>query len=648
MHGRIWAVVCGALIGLVLAAPASAQFSPGARTLGEPYLFLQHIGNGGYDAQHYDVTIDYDPVAHSMVSSTDITARATQGLSEFSLDFVSYYTVSSVKVNGVDATWTRDDDLPNYKMKLVVTPATGIPNGSTFHVVVAYSGTPQNFVDSDTSLEGFMRTTPSIAATASLGSFTMNEPKGAMGWFPNNNHPRDKALFDFHLTAPSAYDAIGNGELASKVVNGDKTTWNWHMGYPMASYLSTSTIGLYDDAPLRVGPTAVGRSGQPLQFYDFIGSALTTATKNSNNTNRARQDAIIKFMADTIGAPYPFDSHGVVAARAPNGGTYALEVQTKSHFGSGTIGIGTLAHEIAHQWFGDSVGPATWREIWFNEGWATWWATYWSNKQNGSSTTNASHFNQQYARTTGWDLAPANLGTAEELFAQFPVYDRPAAMLEGYHQIVGDTAFFAFQKALATEHEHSTITGDQFVALAKRIAAEKAGFAGSNLTKLDTYFQQWLYGTVKPTMNPTTFFQSTSVPGDVNGTVPATLSLTVTPSATLGIFTPGVARDYTTTLGAGVTSTGGDATLAVTDTSATAPGRLVNGAFALAQPLQTRVAPAAFAPICGSPLTLKSYPGPVSNDQVTVDLQQSIGSTEPLRSGTYSKALTFTLSTTSP
>ncbi len=165
MHGRTWAVVCGALIGVVLAAaPASAQFSPGARTLGEPYLFLQHIGNGGYDAQHYDVTIDYDPIAHSMVSSTDITARATQGLSEFSLDFVSYYTVSSVKVNGVDATWTRDDDLPNYKMKLVVTPAAGIPNGSTFHVVVAYSGTPQNFVDSDNSLEGFMRTTPSIAA----------------------------------------------------------------------------------------------------------------------------------------------------------------------------------------------------------------------------------------------------------------------------------------------------------------------------------------------------------------------------------------------------------------------------------------------------------------------------------------------------
>ena len=120
--------------------------------------------------------------------------------------------------------------------------------------MIAYSGTPQNFIDPDGSLEGFMRT------TASVGSFNMNEPMGAMGWFPNNNHPRDKATYDFHLTAPNAYDAIGNGELASKVVNGDFTTWNWHLGYPMASYLSTSTIGLFDDT-FYTGATAVNADG---------------------------------------------------------------------------------------------------------------------------------------------------------------------------------------------------------------------------------------------------------------------------------------------------------------------------------------------------------------------------------------------------
>jgi hypothetical protein len=632
-------------MSLALSSTASAQFSPGARTLGEPYQFLQHIGNGGYDAQHYDLTIRYDPIAHSVSSTADITARATQGLSEFSLDFVSYYTISSLTVNGVNATWTRDDDPANYKQKLVVTPAAGIPNNSTFRVVIAYSGTPQNFVDSDGSLEGMMR------STATPGAFNMNEPKGAMGWFPNNNHPRDKATYDFHLTTRSDYDAIGNGELVSKVVNDDGTsTWNWRLTYPMASYLSTSTFGLFDDT-FYEGATAKNPAGEALEFYDFIETALPANTKTNNNNNRVRQDAIIKFMADSIGAPYPYDSHGVVAGRAPSGGNYALEVQTKSHFGSGNIGIGTLAHEIAHQWFGDSVGPATWREIWFNEGWATWWATWWSNKQNNSSTTTASFFNNVYNQpASAWTLAPANLGTAEELFTTMPVYNRPAAMLEGYRQIVGDTAFFAFQKALVTNHAYSTITGDQFVALAKTIAADRAGFTGSNLTKLDDYFQQWLYGTVKPTLNPTTFFESSSTPGDVSGTVPATLSLTMGAPASFGPFTPGVARDYTASTSANVVSTAGDAALSVADPSPNNTGKLVNGAFALAQPLQVNAKDGAFAPVGGSanPTTVLTYDGPISNDNVTLGFKQSIGANEPLRTGTYSKTLTFTLSTTNP
>ena len=139
-----------------------------------------------------------------------------------------------------------------------------------------------------------------------------------------------------------------------------------------------------------------------------------------------------------------------------------------------------------------------------------------------------------------------------------------------------------------------------------------------------------------------------NVPGDVSGTVPATLSLTVGGPATFGAFTPGVARDYATTLGANVVSTGGDAALSVADPDPNAPGRLVNGTFALASPVKARIGAAAFEPVSGSPLGLKSYGGPVSNDASTIDLQQTIGANDPLRTGTYSKTLVFTLSTTSP
>jgi uncharacterized protein (TIGR03118 family) len=137
-------------------------------------------------------------------------------------------------------------------------------------------------------------------------------------------------------------------------------------------------------------------------------------------------------------------------------------------------------------------------------------------------------------------------------------------------------------------------------------------------------------------------------PVDVGGTVPATLALTLGSAASLGTFVPGTARDYTATLAATVTSTAGDATLTVVDPGATAPGRLVNGGFALNQPLQVGANGGALAALSGTPTTLVTYAAPVSNDAVTVDFKQPIAATDPLRTGTYAKTLTFTLSTTNP
>jgi hypothetical protein len=143
--------------------------------------------------------------------------------------------------------------------------------------------------------------------------------------------------------------------------------------------------------------------------------------------------------------------------------------------------------------------------------------------------------------------------------------------------------------------------------------------------------------------------------GDAGGVVPATLSLSLGATASFGAFIPGVARSYSAGTSANVISSAGDALLSVTDPSSTATGRLVNGTFALAQPLEAMASSAggaggALAPLSddGSPLPLLTYSRPVSNDAVSVTLQQSIGATEALRTGSYSKTLTFTLSTTNP
>ena len=173
-----------------------------------------------------------------------------------------------------------------------------------------------------------------------------------------------------------------------------------------------------------------------------------------------------------------------------------------------------------------------------------------------------------------------------------------------------------------------------------------AGPRCSSSSTKGTELVGWMSGNEAEPSAPK-FVQDT--PSSVGGNVPATLALTLGPAATFGAFTPGVARDYTATSTATVISTAGDAALSVADPSSTNTGKLVNGSFALAQTLQAAVG-TAFAPVGGSsaPTLLKTWSGPTSNEASTITFKQSIGANDPLRTGTYSKALTFTLSTTTP
>ena len=144
---------------------------------------------------------------------------------------------------------------------------------------------------------------------------------------------------------------------------------------------------------------------------------------------------------------------------------------------------------------------------------------------------------------------------------------------------------------------------------------------------------------------------TTSTTGSVSGSVPATLALSVGAAAGFEPFVPGVAKDYIARSTATVLSTGGDAALSVVDPAGT--GKLVNGAFSLPQALQVKASKAdtqgtAFNALGSSPLNLLTWSAPVSNDAVTISYKQSIGANDALRTGSYSKTLTFTLSTTTP
>ncbi len=505
-----------------LVQAAKATSCEGTRTLGD--RDFPEVGNGGFDITNYDVNLNYTPAdiggnVFNPGTHTLVTATSLQDLCKFSLDFDGL-NIDSVTVNGVPATWTReaptgtapactstgcsnqttpvyppaDGCSPSFRnpgtnhtgcpnMKLVITPASTIPNGAQFKVDVAYSGVPLRHLDADGTEEGWLNTPNND------GAFIVNEPIGAMTWLPSNNTPADKATFDFHITVPSNKIALGNGELVSYVQNGDGTvTWNWRMAYPMATYLSTATVGNF------LLTEKIAENG--LQIYNAYDGTFTTTQVNTANRTVDQLESIVNYLT-TIYGTFPFDSHGVMADAAGSIG-YVLEVQTKIAFPSSGISLSTLVHETGHQWWGDSVSLGQWNEIWQNEGWATYTASNYTAKNGGTSLQSV--FNSNYTAGTKWNVAPVDVD-AKNLFTTFPVYTRGSMMLIALQQILGNSKFYQLARTWQTNFGHGNARTTQFISLAKSIS----GFSGERLDKLDTFFQQWLYGRSMPTITGTNF-----------------------------------------------------------------------------------------------------------------------------------------------
>ena len=226
--------VLAALGVLLTAGVASAggwsggSFTPGADGAGDPYFPTD--GNGGYDTKHYFLNVKYDPETDELDGKVRITARATQNLSQFNLD-LDGLTVDSIKVNGRSATWIRDAD------ELVITPKHGLWKRQWFVVDIRYHGIPQTIEDLF-GISGFIHTDD--------GALVIGEPHVADTWYPVNDHPSDKASYTFLVTVPEGLEAISNGELEGKWTRHGWTSWLWDAKEPMASYLTTATVGEFE------------------------------------------------------------------------------------------------------------------------------------------------------------------------------------------------------------------------------------------------------------------------------------------------------------------------------------------------------------------------------------------------------------------
>lgn len=483
------ALAAGALAALP--APAYAAPVAGALTSGDP--MFPHVGNGGYDALHYDVDLAWAPtgVVSTMMTgeftaaTTTMTARTTGApLSSFGLDLEGL-SVDSITVDGRPATWERDVDAAAIRYKLVVTPAT--PVDGEFTVVVAYHGVPVRHVDADGSSEGWVPTRD--------GATFLGQPVGSMTVYPHNNTPADKATYTFSVEAPSQITSgtgtgpvavAGNGELLSRTPAGDgTTTWVWDQREQMASELAMLSIGKYDVLESQVTLA----SGRTLPEWTFVDSSLPEASKASIAAQRARITSIIDGL-ETVYGPYPGNSTGIVVDDTSGIG-YALETQDRSFF-PGSVNASTLVHEFAHQWFGNHVAPTVWPDIWIAEGMASWAPTYFNAEIAKTATTPAetTFFNQWNAKSASsadWTRPPATQTDSAELYDTFQSYTRPSWMYEALRTVMRED-FVRFLKAWQSRYGGTSRTGAEFMALAEEISGHD----------LDAFFQDWLYDTDKP------------------------------------------------------------------------------------------------------------------------------------------------------
>jgi hypothetical protein len=416
-----------AIADSALGPAAPGHCSPGAHTLSR---FGDHVypdtGNGGYTSLHTDIHMVYDAASNRFLpgNHVDLTDRATQCLTSFSLDFERTsantadgpdMTVGSVRVNGHPATYAfvqptypgdlkgQDDpdpaaheasqstpvggpgnnplppacspELPSTDAdpdsldgtqcpanKLVITPPAPIHNGSVFVVTVSYTGRPGVHNDGDGTTEGWFRSdTP-----PGDGGFVTTEPVGTEDWMPLNDHPTAKPTYDFYDTVNAGKTVLANGELVSARVHPADAAFPG--GSVTWRWHSPAPVASYLVENSVGGYDLSQRTAGGVTFYEAQASAISPAQKQANLAVMDQQPDITQFQS-MFNGPYPFTTDGVVVG-IPEAG-FEEEMQTMITFQGGQISLRTFNHENMHQWWGDNVTEANYNLTFFKEGFAT-------------------------------------------------------------------------------------------------------------------------------------------------------------------------------------------------------------------------------------------------------------------------------------
>jgi aminopeptidase N len=435
----------------VLAAPPISG-------LGDP--LLPYAGNGGYDVQHYTLDIEVTSVEDGDIqATTTIELLATADMATFHLDFTRL-DINSIEVDGDEAAFDYDDG------ELMITPDEPLEAGEEYTVAIEYEGNPERAPNPAIGFGGW--------TTYRDGIYVAGQPFSATTFIPVNDHPRDKATYTIRVTVAEPYLAISNGLLMDEIDNGDTRTFVWEMNDPMASYLITIAIGEFEVEK------QVGVDGLPITNYypldapDYYYEAF------------ARQPQIIDYLSELFG-PYPFDSAGGIVIDNPRMG-FALETQSIPIYGSIMMEFGgeqVVVHELAHQWFGDSLSLYQWRDIWLNEGFASYAEALWV-EHVASERQFRRYLRAFYDTARRSQVLPGN-PMINQIF-DGAIYHRGALTLHALRVTVGDEVFFEILRTYTERFRYGNVTTRDFIAVCEEVSGQE----------LSALFQTWLFGELPP------------------------------------------------------------------------------------------------------------------------------------------------------
>jgi len=456
------AATCAVLtVGLTSATATAEPTAPvdGATGIGDPYWPLD--GNGGIDVKSYEIRNRYAFDTKRLAGRTRVELTATSDLRSFSLDFL--LDVSKVTVDGAAADFAKTDG----GHELRITPAEPLLAGTDHAVVVSYADHPARH--SYAGEMNWLSTQREVVA--------MNEPHMAPWWFPSNDHPQDKAIVDVRVRVPNGREVISNGELKGRRVGKRSTTWHWRADEPMVPYLAFFAAG---DFTIARGV----RGGLP--WLVAVSQALGKTDEEASMRLMRKTPAVIAGLEKDLG-DYPFSVVGGLTTSLNVG--FALENQTRPTYPAVGSSYTTLVvHELAHQWFGDDVAVHQWRDIWLNEGFATFMEWRWTENHGGRTAAAIldDYYQNVEAGSDFWKVLVADPGAAKVF--DDSVYGRGAMTLQALRNRVGNRDFWRILRTWIREQQGGNGSTEEFEALATRISGED----------LSGFFTAWLHTASKP------------------------------------------------------------------------------------------------------------------------------------------------------